>query len=289
MSKQNGFTLIELMISSLIGLIILTGILNLFINTNRNVTLSDALSQNQETGRFTMEYLTNYVRKAGYSEDDVNARPDTLLVPHGAITCLAADGEEFYACAANNPSNARGDRLAIPFAIMPGQQIRSCTGYLIGSDPNPPTEAASVFWVSNSNTDGSDYDLRCRTYDITNRKWLVDEGGAVTIINNVESFEYQVGLSEFKSEQNAARYVSPDRVTQSELALIRSFRISILTTSRNELDGEKIQQSIDIDRPSYSLMDSPDVQFPDTNLRSIFTNTIELPNEISGVDSSDAI
>ncbi len=278
MKKQYGFTLIELMIASVIGIIIMTGILNLFINTNRNITLSDALSQNQETGRFAMDFLTKNIRKAGYSPDDFTATAAPLLIPNNNITCDI--GDEAEACAANNPSDARGDRLSIPFTVISGTTVRSCTGTIINPDAGGPTSAANVFWVSNESD--TDRELRCRTYDITNSTWF---DSPVSIINNVEAFEFQVGLARFQSEKNTARYVSVDQVTS--VALIRAFRIAVLTTSQDELDEDKLQTNVK--ERTYSLMDADYRSFTDGNLRSIFSNTIELPNQIETVDSADEI
>ncbi len=275
MIKQKGFTLVELMIASVIGLIIMAGILNLFINTNRNITLSDALSQNQETGRFTMEFITKNTRLAGYSEDDVIGSVPGLLLPFVALTCAADDEAE--ACAANNPANARGDRLAIPFVVLPGATYRACTGTVIEPSAGDPTQVANVFWVSNA-TD-TNRELVCRTFDIINKVWHDDQ---VSIINNVEAFEFQVGIANSSSELYAASYVTVDNIT--DLSLIRSIRIAILTTSQNQMDENKLQTNIET--RTYNLLDAQ-YEITDGNLRTIFTNTIDLPNLLSNIDVSD--
>lgn len=278
MYSQKGFTLIELMIASLIGITILTGVLNVFITTNRNISLSDALTQNQETGRFGMDYLTKNIRKAGYSEDHTIYNAPALLVPNGQILCIS--GDEAEACAANNPTTARGDQLSIPFVVNIGDEVTSCTGSIIGDDAADPQIAANVFWVSND-TD-TNRELRCRTYDIDNSTWF---DTSVSIIDNVEAFEFQVGLAADASSKSAARYVSVDTIdgVNNTVSMIRAIRIMLLTTSQDSLK-EAANQTV-IKERIYSLMDAPYREITDGKLRTIFSNTIELPSLIESANA----
>jgi len=283
-NKQRGFTLIELMIASLIGLIVMGGLMNLFITTNRSVALSDALSQNQETGRFAMDYLTKFIRQAGYTEDFTVQGSPIIFAPFGRpgspdeVTCTSTT--EASACSTNNPNDAFGDRLGIPFDVSPGQQVRSCTGTVIqGSLVDQ--YYVNVFWVSN--TTANMRELRCRVYDKGNNNWLRSESGAildaVTIINNVESFEFQVGLSATTDLKYVNRYVSVDTMrADNQLTHVRSIRIALLTTSVDATNSNKIQTTKK--ERVYSLLDAPYITRNDGNLRNIFTNTIELTNAI---------
>jgi len=289
MNKQQGFTLVELMISSVIGLIIMAGMMNLFITVNQNVALSDALSQNQETGRFAMEYLTKNVRKAGYT-DDPKISMSSILISSSNIPCTTTSDPE--ACSENNPDSARGDRLAIPFHVSDGETVRSCTGTVLGDDATDPARAANVFWVSND--PDTDRELLCRVYDMEANDWLLNSIGeaeaAVSIITNVEAFEFQVGVASRRGSRDAAKYVSVDNIpvnadNLTDIELIRSIRISLLTTSQNTTDENK--SSTNQTTRTYSLMDAPYLVITDGNLRTLFNNTIELPNKIENVDSSD--
>ncbi len=283
MRKQNGFTLIELMIASVIGLTVMIGIMNLFITTNRSVILSDALSQNQETGRFAMEYLTRYIRTAGYTEaSNVNMPP--LFVPsairsQNPILCDPTTIQS-EACAANNPGGILGDRLSIPFLVDTGAVATACTGANLG-----PGFYVNVFWVS-SDTDTL-RELRCRTYDHFAGDWL---GAAISIINNVAGLEFQVGLAASNDDKHTARYVSIDTLFAdtaagtSSIESMRSMRIALLTTSQDALD-EKKRQSDKKDR-IYGLLETDLSTYSftgddaDGSLRNIFSNTIPLPNMI---------
>lgn len=64
--RQSGMTLIEMMISLLIGAILLAGVLQIFISSKQTYRMQDGLSRLQENARFAMEFLTYDLRLAGY-------------------------------------------------------------------------------------------------------------------------------------------------------------------------------------------------------------------------------
>lgn len=284
MKKQQGFTLIELMIASLISIFLITGIMNLFITTNKTVSLSDALSQNQETGRFAMDYLTRFLRNAGYTQNATLSPPELMIKnsnPDFEFLCSVGSAD-YDACAVNNPDSdtIRGDRLSIVYVASATEIGRtSCTGSDVGGAIGEQ-KLADVFWVSNEA--GSQRELRCRTYDIDNNNWLA---GTVSIINNVESFEYQVGLASSDTSKNVSRYTSMDNIDEALNKRIRSIRVAILTTSINDLDVDHVKTSIRTRK--YGVLDADQevgtdkpLEFNDGNLRSLFITTIELPSSI---------
>ncbi len=64
--KARGFSLIELMISILIGLIILNGVIQVVINSKRSFLDNQEVSQIQENARFAIDTLSRELRMAGY-------------------------------------------------------------------------------------------------------------------------------------------------------------------------------------------------------------------------------
>jgi type IV pilus assembly protein PilW len=63
---QSGFTLIEIMIALLVGLFLLGGIMQIFINTKQTYRVQDSLSRLQENARYALELLTHDIRLTGY-------------------------------------------------------------------------------------------------------------------------------------------------------------------------------------------------------------------------------
>ncbi len=66
-SGHNGFSLVEMLIALVLGLVLLTGIGHLFMATNKTYALQDELSRIQENARLAMEILTRDIRMASYT------------------------------------------------------------------------------------------------------------------------------------------------------------------------------------------------------------------------------
>jgi type IV pilus assembly protein PilW len=65
--RQKGFSLIELMIALVIGLMIIAGVLQVFVGSTITYSMQSGLSKIQENGRFAMSFLARDIRQAGYT------------------------------------------------------------------------------------------------------------------------------------------------------------------------------------------------------------------------------
>ena len=63
---EQGFTLIEVMISVVLGLILISGLIAAFMGTNRSSELNTTLTEMQESGRFALDSIIRDVRMAGF-------------------------------------------------------------------------------------------------------------------------------------------------------------------------------------------------------------------------------
>lgn len=66
MKKQRGLSLVELMIAIVLGLILVAGVIELFVNNRQVYRVQDAQSRLQENGRYAMKVLTQSIERAGY-------------------------------------------------------------------------------------------------------------------------------------------------------------------------------------------------------------------------------
>ncbi len=64
--KQQGLTLVEIMISMLLGIMLIGGVGKIYINSQESFRLQEALSRIQENGRFAIDYLSKQIRMAGF-------------------------------------------------------------------------------------------------------------------------------------------------------------------------------------------------------------------------------
>jgi len=65
-SFQTGLSLIEIMISLLIGAFLLGGVLQIFIGSKQTYRMQENLSRLQENGRFALDFIGRDLRMAGY-------------------------------------------------------------------------------------------------------------------------------------------------------------------------------------------------------------------------------
>lgn len=81
--RQRGLTLVELMVSMLLGLVVIGGAVSLTLANRRGYSTGESLSQVQESTRTAFELLARDVRQAGISGCDNTGRIANVLDPGG--------------------------------------------------------------------------------------------------------------------------------------------------------------------------------------------------------------
>ncbi len=64
--EQRGLTMVELMVAITLGLILTTGLIQIFVNSKQIYRVEEALSRVQESGRLALELMANDIRMASY-------------------------------------------------------------------------------------------------------------------------------------------------------------------------------------------------------------------------------
>ncbi len=85
-SKSGGFSMVELMVAMVIGLIMLAAISTVLVNSKKNYTTQDSMARLQENARFAVQIITRELRVAGYfgCSDDIDS-------VHNALNASATD------------------------------------------------------------------------------------------------------------------------------------------------------------------------------------------------------
>lgn len=65
--KQTGFTLVELLVAIVLGLLLTAAIIQSYLGTKRTFSLNDGISRIQESARFSFYFLSRDIRNAGDS------------------------------------------------------------------------------------------------------------------------------------------------------------------------------------------------------------------------------
>lgn len=66
MRKQQGLSLIELMISITLGIVLMTGVVQMFLSSRVAFSTQQGMSRIQESGRLAMEFMARDIRMGGY-------------------------------------------------------------------------------------------------------------------------------------------------------------------------------------------------------------------------------
>ncbi len=67
-SQQKGFSLVELMIALVVGLMLTAGVIRIFIANKQTYRVADANARIQENARFAIEILGRHLRLTGYRD-----------------------------------------------------------------------------------------------------------------------------------------------------------------------------------------------------------------------------
>jgi len=98
--RVRGFSLTELLVAMVVGLLLLAGLVTLMVNSKKNYTQQDYNARLQENARFAMEFLSYDIRMAGYfgcsneiindstvtpisATDSGDGTPDSLTITYG--------------------------------------------------------------------------------------------------------------------------------------------------------------------------------------------------------------
>ncbi len=65
-NQQQGFSIVELMVALLLGLFLVSGVTGMYLSSKQTYRMTDNLSRLQESLRFSLEFLSQDIRMAGY-------------------------------------------------------------------------------------------------------------------------------------------------------------------------------------------------------------------------------
>jgi type IV pilus assembly protein PilW len=213
-SRSSGFTLVELMIALVLGLVVLGGVLTVYMNHSSTARFQSGVMRVQENGRFAVDLLSRSLRMAGYDDPDVgNSVPNSFIGGTTGSTGtsftetrLDDDGEPLFVLKAD------GDTVSAIYEG--GTEIRDCQG--ISMDTSPPPITTNQYAIA---TDADDVShLICYTAD--NNGQPLAEG--------VEDMRVLYGL-DLGGDGVTERYVSADNV--GNWSQVVSVQVALLVNS----------------------------------------------------------
>jgi len=245
-SNQAGFTIVELMIAGVLGIILTAGVIQLFIGSNQNYSLQEELANIQEDGRFAMIFLENEIQQGGWIDDFARDVPAAIDM--------------------NNSSDGVSDSVAVSYAVpADGISNRDCNGALVADGL-----IVNQFYVGGA----SGEELLC----------LGNGGGAAQpLIDQVKGFQvlYGVETNNVCPDGAVNQYMTRDQIVAAGNLLVVSVRVALLIASEGDvantaesrvhdlLDTQKVtndkltyrtfQQTIFMPNAIYSTAGNPDM------------------------------
>jgi len=297
--KNQGFTLIELMVTLVLSLMITYSIAQVLISSNHSSTSSDGISQSQETGRFVMSYLANNIRQSGLDSlpnGDISIPPfiDCTTFSLAANQCIGESNAAETELTIHS-AGSHGDRLAVAWVppvpvnaagvevpALFATNVRDCTGraiyvkgdtilnvFWVQSDPNNPDPLPNPPDLDNPTMNN----LVCQAYKF-NGGIATDPSDILPIANGIESMQILYGeslnpLPIDTQERNVNQYVTGAAVTNWNR--VYAVRIAILTRSLIAITGQTAIRN-------YVLLDAQPYIMNDAVSRQVFTTTFVINN-----------
>jgi type IV pilus assembly protein PilW len=204
--KCSGFSLMELMISLVLGLIVIAVMLGIYLSNTQTARFHSSNLKVQENGRFAIDVISRTVRMAGY-DDPMTATNVSAPLVNGSMVSTGA-------LITQTGLKPTGDTLSVRFEG--GTKIRDCQGQPVAADD----------WVTNMYAVSTDNNLVCATF--TNNSAVVSD--SLAMAEGVEDMRVLYGL-DLDESGNVNRYVRSQAV--SDWSQVISFRIALLVNSIN--------------------------------------------------------
>lgn len=207
-ARQRGVTLVELMISMVIGLVIIGALVALYANSVGANKVSAAQSEMNEDAQFAMNIITSQLRQAGYNP--VNAgQTKTFVLPsvHAVFGCSAGfsnatSATSTIALTCNSANPAASGAIAIAYeadvynTIPSGASPTNCVGAALTAQTDEGTGAnfypvENRYYVKTGTVNGSQVGtLYCAGVSGVPGVRVV---GEQALVDNVERIEFSYG------------------------------------------------------------------------------------------------
>jgi type IV pilus assembly protein PilW len=274
-ASNQGFTLVETLISMLISTIIIGVALTQLLGSRVLFAQQEANSRIDENARYALDFLTKNIRKAGYVDTGPSSNQD---LPKGQFFdegcgSITNNDTVFNPCT-NNAAGTASDHIAV-WTNPHSSQEQTCSGINL-TDAN--TSIANLFYLASEQ-------LRCRSYSIndnTNTATYISDSD-IEIIDGIHNMQILYGLTD-RSFSNSIpiRYISAATINaiadeyskKSAWSSVVSVRI-ILLVGTGINDGQDSRAT-----RTYTLGDADSKEYTDGNLRRVFSSTVALNNAI---------
>lgn len=280
---QTGLTLLELMVAMAIGVFLLAGLIQIFINTKKSFNVQDAVARIEENSRFSLETLGRNIRLAGYRTDPwQNA---SIAFPNTTATLFNNNPGQIIS---GTDGGTQSDQINIQYHGSEGGRMLDCAGESVEED-----ELVELSF----SLDGSELKCISTIYQTPPPTVIVSDE---IIADNIINMQIVYG-EDSTNDGTANKYIDASSVSNWNNVI--SIKIGLVVSSSDEPDSSKnltskalsfpdisdnpMNAMFDIDADGepelFKSSDSSDFDTqtaPDKRLYKIYTTTIALRNRV---------
>lgn len=263
MHRQHGLTLIELMVSMVVGLVLMGGVVQVFKTNKGSNLFSQGLAEMQDNGSYALEFVSNQIGQIGYvpawnnlgqvsdlNSDGIKNRLDMEMWAYGATAPIVG----------SEGSGTASDAITTNIYIDPQNPApKNCVGAAVSTPGNftgPPgwgvTNAIAVNSVNST--------LTCN---------------GVAVAEGVENMQILYGVdTSVPSDGNVDRYMRWSQVFAPPVdwrARIIAVRVALLVASHDPVTPVANSNT-------KNLLGTVVGPWTDRRLRTVYTATIRLHN-----------
>lgn len=280
MTSSRGFSLVELMITLLLGLVISGAVIQVLVSSSVTNKLNQAVSQVQESGRFITRRLTNELYDVGRYDlittdidDSIDPVIEAAYVQNHPIA-VVGDFDSYTTLGSTQGTAGTNDRLMVS-KLAP----EDCTGNSHGYKNGEAFHVVNLYFVSAQ-------ELRCTGFDgrvLRGLKTQVVSPTTIVLLDNVAAFHVQYGVSD--GSQNATgqavRYVTAEQIEalRDNQQQVVSLRWALLIQSYQN----QVRQSVS---PQFAVLNESAITMNSDHYYQVFTKTLALRNMKNFVRSS---
>lgn len=282
-SSIAGFTLIELMISLVLGLLISAAVMQVYLVNTRTITVQQSASEVQDSSIFAMQSIEEHLRLANLG-NPIDYITDTT--DHGGIVLTQAnlgasnttDAKFFTIDASTGPSNIDGkpsDQLVIQYKNITPHAMYDCEGEEI----NPVSsdwvvERYFVRDISNSKTATTkDLALACSAGRVDTDGNITDgfEDNGAIIMTAVDQFKILLGVQAAVDELTylpPSVYLDIELPTKGQKPAITGVKLGMIVRSSTPL-------ITDTDADEFTLLGSEHALIEDDSRKKYYRRSYE--------------
>lgn len=280
MKSTSGFSLVELMISLVLGLVISGAIIQVLVSSSVTNKLNQAVAQVQESGRFITSRLTTELMEVGRYDliaatidTSVDVVSESAFVQNNPIV-IPGDFTANLTLGSSQADDGGNDELVV--SLLASQD---CTGNTHGYAAGEEFHVVNHYFVSGT-------EFTCKGYDgrvLRSLKDQVVSPVSVILLDNVVSFQLQYGVSSGAgtSQGQAVTYVTAEQLDalRSQNQQVVALRWALLLNSYQD----QVQQT---SSPVFALLNESAVTLDNTHYYQVYTKTLALRNMKNFVRSS---